>query len=85
MMINLEKEIFEQPAVLSAVYDANKEALTALVEEIKAQKIDNVYFVARGTSDHACIYAQYLFQIVAGIPCTLGTPSVFTSPAVRKT
>ncbi|MBQ9120800.1 MAG: SIS domain-containing protein [Clostridia bacterium] len=78
MMINLEKEIFEQPSVLSAVYSKNKEALSALVNEMKAQEIDNIYFVARGTSDHACIYAQYLFQIVAGIPCTLGTPSVFT-------
>ncbi|MBO5109997.1 MAG: SIS domain-containing protein [Clostridia bacterium] len=78
MMINLEKEIFEQPAVLSAVYDANKDALSALASAIKEQGIDNIYFVARGTSDHACIYAQYLFQIVAGIPCTLGTPSVFT-------
>jgi len=78
MMINLEKEIFEQPAVLRNVYESNKEALSALVKDIKEQGIDHIYFVARGTSDHACIYAQYLFQIVAGIPCTLGTPSVFT-------
>ena len=78
MMINLEKEIFEQPSVLSAVFESNKEALSALVRDVKEQGIDNIYFVARGTSDHACIYAQYLFQVVAGIPCTLGTPSVFT-------
>lgn len=77
-MINLEKEIFEQPEVLSRVYETNKEALTALVADMKQKGITNIYFVARGTSDHACIYAQYLFQIIAGIPCALGTPSVFT-------
>lgn len=77
-MINLEKEIREQPKVLASLKDANKTTLASLVDEIKSRKIDNIYFVARGTSDHACIYAQYLFGVVLGIPCTLGTPSIVT-------
>ena len=77
-MINLEKEIREQPQVLASLKEKNKAVLTSLVEEIKAKKIDNIYFVARGTSDHACIYAQYLFGVVLGIPCSLALPSVFT-------
>ncbi|MBE6673723.1 MAG: SIS domain-containing protein [Ruminococcaceae bacterium] len=77
-MINLEKEIREQPAVLASLKDKNIAVLKTLVEEIKEKNINNVYFVARGTSDHACIYAQYLFGIVLGIPCTLGIPSVVT-------
>ena len=77
-MINLEKEIREQPLVLASLKEKNKAVLSSLVNEVKAKHIDNIYFVARGTSDHACIYAQYLFGIVLGIPCTLGLPSVVT-------
>lgn len=77
-MINLEKEIREQPKVLASLKDANYDVLSNLVKELKDKNIDNIYLVARGTSDHACIYAQYLFGIVMGIPCALGTPSVFT-------
>lgn len=77
-MINLEKEIREQPSVLSSLHAKNSNTLCSLVKEIKEKGINNIYFVARGTSDHACIYAQYLFGIVLGIPCTLGTPSILT-------
>ena len=77
-MINLEKEIREQPSVLSSLLEKNKETLNLIVKELEEKNINNIYFAARGTSDHACVYAQYLFGIVMGIPCTLGTPSIFT-------
>lgn len=77
-MINLEKEIREQPNVLSGLKNQNYSVLKSLVAELKENNIDNIYLVARGTSDHACVYAQYLFGIVMGIPCTLGTASIFT-------
>ena len=77
-MINLEKEIREQPSVLASLKEKNGEVLSSLVKEIKEKQINNIYFAARGTSDHACIYGQYLFGITMGIPCTLGTPSVIT-------
>ena len=77
-MINLEKEIREQPGVLASLKEKNAEVLKNLAKELKENNINNIYFAARGTSDHACVYAQYLFGIVMGIPCTLGTPSIFT-------
>ena len=77
-MINLEKEIREQPSVLSALKEQNHSVLKSLVAELKENNIDNIYLVARGTSDHACIYAQYLFGVVMCIPCILGTASIFT-------
>ena len=77
-MINLEKEIREQPDVLKKVIDVNKDKIAALVADAKGRGLKNVYFCARGTSDHACVAAQYVFAIVAGIPCALGTPSVVT-------
>ena len=77
-MINLEKEIRQQPGVLAGVKEKNISVIKELVAEIKNKKITNVYFAARGTSDHACVYAQYLFGVVMGLQCTLGTPSIFT-------
>ena len=77
-MINLEKEIREQPKVLSGVGKVNEKTIINLVKELKERGVDNVYFVARGTSDHACIFAQYLFGITMGMNCTLATPSIFT-------
>lgn len=51
-MINLEKEIREQPNVLSALKEQNHSVLKSLVAELKENNIDNIYLVARGTSDH---------------------------------
>ena len=58
-MINLEKEIREQPAVLAQVKDTNMDTIRTIVADIKAGNITNVLFAARGTSDHACIYAVH--------------------------
>ena len=77
-MINLEKEIREQPRVLSEVYGANEKNVKALVAEAKKRGIKNVTFAARGTSDHASIYGQYLLALEAGIPAGLATPSVIS-------
>lgn len=75
-MINLEKEIREQPEVLAAVGAYNRETVRALAAAAKQRGVKHIIFAARGTSDHACVYAQYLFGIYAGIPCGLATPSV---------
>lgn len=77
-MINLECEIRQQPDVLRGIYDKNISTVRDIVSQVKARGIDSIYFAARGTSDHACVYAQYLFAIIGGIPCMLGTPSVIT-------
>lgn len=78
-MMNLEKELREQPEVLARVLKTNNDVLLAVAEKIKSRDdITNVVFAARGTSDHACIYAQYLFQRYLGIPCGLATSSVNT-------
>lgn len=77
-MINLEREIREQPKILSSVIANNEAVAEKIVAAAKAKDVAGIYFAARGTSDHACIYAQYIFGILAGLPCVLGTPSVFT-------
>lgn len=75
-MINLEKEIREQPLVLAGVAGKNLDVARKIVAAAKAAGVTNVQFAARGTSDHAAIYTQYLLHTLVGIPCGLATPSV---------
>ena len=77
-MMNLEKEIREQPEVLSAVLACNESVYAGLLTQLRQKKPRNVYFAARGTSDHASIFAQYLFALYLGMPCGLSTPSAIS-------
>jgi len=75
-MKNLEKEIRSQPQVLRGLRGLNDETINKILDRVEKDKPAFVYFAARGTSDHACTYAQYLFGIYLGVPCALATPSV---------
>lgn len=77
-MINLEKEIREQPAQLASIKERVMPVIREVVKEAQNRNVKLVYLAARGTSDHACVYAQYLIQNYVGIPCVLATPSVLT-------
>ncbi len=83
VMINLEKEIREQPEVLAGISDKNMEEIRKLVLTAKKAGVNNICFAARGTSDHASIYAQYLFAIYAAVPCGLATPSAVSKYGPR--
>ena len=56
-MMNLEKEIREQPSVLAGLADKNGSTIAALASAMKERNIRKIYFAARGTSDHAATYA----------------------------
>lgn len=73
----LQQEIMEQPAAIQRLIDAEKGTILPLAARIK-DKFKYVLIAARGTSDNAARYAQYLFQIVNHIPVGLSTPSVFS-------
>jgi glutamine---fructose-6-phosphate transaminase (isomerizing) len=45
---------------------------------IAARKPKHVVFTARGTSDHAALYAAYLAEIRLGLPTGLSSPSAIT-------
>ena len=61
-MTKMEKEILEQPKVLASLKGTNEVTIKNLVSDIKQRDIKMVYFAARGTSDHASIYASYLIS-----------------------
>ncbi len=72
------KEIMEQPEGLRLCRKANREPIKALAAAFRERNIHNILFAARGTSDHAALYATYLIELVLGIPVSLAAPSVFT-------
>jgi glucosamine 6-phosphate synthetase-like amidotransferase/phosphosugar isomerase protein len=70
-------EIAEQPEALGGTFDA----LLAQVGELEALGRDTrqVLFIARGSSDNAAVYGQYLCSARAGRLASLASPSLATA------
>ncbi len=74
----LYREIQEQPVVLSRLLDLEQPNIRQLVQTIRKQDIAYVLVAARGTSDNAGRYANYLFGAFNGLPVALAAPSLYT-------
>jgi glucosamine--fructose-6-phosphate aminotransferase (isomerizing) len=78
MTSHLEREIAEQPEVIArllALETANARRIGQAIREFNPAFVS---IAARGTSDNAGRYAQYLFGIQARLPVALATPSIHT-------
>src|SRR5260221_3227156 len=53
--------------------------VTSIASRLHAFKPRGFVIVARGSSDHAALYAKYLFGVRNHIMVTLAAPSLFTS------
>ncbi|MDR1131532.1 MAG: SIS domain-containing protein [Oscillospiraceae bacterium] len=71
-------EILEQPAVLVAVEAKNKAVLEQLTCVLKKRNVTHAVLAGRGTSDHACVYGQYMLGTYPGIVAAQGIPSCVT-------
>jgi glucosamine--fructose-6-phosphate aminotransferase (isomerizing) len=70
-------EIAEQPAVLAALLARAREFRdTAAALARRGHRF--VLIAARGSSDHAALYAKYLVEIRLGLPAGLVSPSTMT-------
>jgi glutamine---fructose-6-phosphate transaminase (isomerizing) len=76
--MSLRDEILEQPEVAARFLERAPDAVAPLVDAIRAHAVDHVVIAARGTSDHAAIYAQYVLGIRHALSVGLGTPSVIS-------
>lgn len=74
----LYQEIHEQPQVLAHLLQANQQPVDTLAAAIKSQDLHHVIIAARGTSDNAARYAQYLLGARNRLVVTLATPSLFS-------
>ena len=76
--MSLRDEILEQPEVAARFLRRAPEVVGPLADAIRARGVDHVVIAARGTSDHAAIYAQYVLGVRHALSVGLGTPSVIS-------
>jgi glucosamine--fructose-6-phosphate aminotransferase (isomerizing) len=74
--MGLRDEILEQPAALRRQIAGGGEAMAAVAAALRDRPIDTIVIAARGTSDHAAIYAQYVFGVRHEISVALAAPSI---------
>ncbi len=75
--MTLHSEIFEQPARLRSLLGQRTE-VEKITQVIRRREVRYVFLAARGTSDNAGRYANYLWGAQNGLPMALATPSLFT-------
>jgi glutamine---fructose-6-phosphate transaminase (isomerizing) len=73
----LEREIMQQPDVVRRFLAAEKENATEIASALRG-RFRYVLIAARGSSDNAARYAQYLFGVQHRLQVALATPSLFT-------
>jgi len=73
----LIKEITEQPKIVRKLISTEFSRIKKIAALIK-DEFDYTLIAARGTSDNAARYAQYIFGAYNHIPVGLATPSLYT-------
>lgn len=76
--MSLYSEIFEQPACLERLLHAERPIIEDIAANLRGFPIQYAFVAARGTSDNAARYAQYLWGAANHLPLALATPSLFT-------
>jgi glucosamine--fructose-6-phosphate aminotransferase (isomerizing) len=72
----MRSELAEAPAVVERLLATAPEPLASLAAEVTRREIDLVVIAARGTSDHAATYAQYVLGERNGLSVALAAPSL---------
>jgi glucosamine--fructose-6-phosphate aminotransferase (isomerizing) len=78
----LQAEIEEQPQALQRLLDGVR-PIRDVAAEVRRRGPRFVLLAARGTSDHAALYAKYLLEIRLGRACGLVSPSTLTGYGSR--
>jgi len=74
----VQKEIEEQPGALRRLLREGREPAEQVAARVRTFAPRFVVIAARGSSDNAARYAQYLFGAHNRLPVCLATPSLFT-------
>ncbi|MCG8915331.1 SIS domain-containing protein [Actinokineospora sp. PR83] len=78
----MRAEIAEQPAVLAAAVAA-RDGVAGVAARVAAAAPRFALFAARGSSDHAALYAKYLAEVLLRLPSGLVSPSTTTLYGAR--
>jgi glucosamine--fructose-6-phosphate aminotransferase (isomerizing) len=77
-------DIAEQPEGYERLLGAaHADPIAEAAARVAGRRPRHVVFTARGTSDHAALYAAYLTEIRLGIPAGLASPSAVTLYGAR--
>jgi len=76
--MSLYSEIHEQPAVIQRLLDTEAVHVADVGRALAARDIRYVVIAARGTSDNAARYAQYVFGAQNRLTVALATPSLYS-------
>jgi glucosamine--fructose-6-phosphate aminotransferase (isomerizing) len=76
--VSLRQEILEQPAVAARLVHDGAPEIGRIRGAIARFAPAFVVIAARGSSDHAAIYAQYVFGVFWRLPVALATPSLLS-------
>ena len=74
----MEAEIAEQPAVFQRILSDARPVIEEVAAAIRSRAPRFVVLTARGTSDHAALYAKYLVETRLNLPAGLASPSTTT-------
>ncbi len=72
-------EIADQPSVWRQLLTTTRPEIAGIAAHIAHRRPRFVRFLARGTSDHAALYAKYLVEILLQLPAGLVSPSTTTT------
>jgi glutamine---fructose-6-phosphate transaminase (isomerizing) len=76
--MTLHNEIYDQYGVIYNLLSAQRKHIEEIAREIKKREIQYVFLAARGTSDNAGRYANYLWGAFNQLPLALAAPSLFS-------
>ncbi len=76
--MTLHSEILEQPDRLEHLLASQRATVEKIAGELSTRDLQFVFLAARGTSDNAGRYANYLWGAQNRLPMALATPSLFT-------
>lgn len=76
--MSLHTEILEQPERLGRLLEDQHDAVLKVADTIRKRSVKYVFLAARGTSDNAGRYADYLWGAFNHLPIALAAPSLFT-------
>jgi glucosamine--fructose-6-phosphate aminotransferase (isomerizing) len=69
-------ELEEGPRTVERLLAGTAGSIEGVARAMRSRTIDLVVIAARGTSDHAAIYAQYILGARNGLPVALAAPSL---------
>lgn len=74
--MSMRSELGESPDVVTHLLDRAMGPIADVARMVRERDVDLVVIAARGTSDHAAVYAQYVLGARNGLPVALAAPSL---------